>query len=152
LKAAQDLGAAVRVPSERLVFRGLPSAAAVPLELPTIAAKAGLRGLARSFRRMSHRAGVPANDHLVSIFGFLPRRGSFVQDLVRLIDTLDGGVTELMVHPAHPDPGVLALWGTRRLVRERELELRALVDDRFTDALKAGGIVVTTYAALCSPR
>jgi predicted glycoside hydrolase/deacetylase ChbG (UPF0249 family) len=64
-----------------------------------------------------------------------------VETLVRLIDEdVTEGVTELICHPAHPDPHVPV-----NDHDERELELRTLCDPSIRRALWSQGIRLASY-------
>jgi predicted glycoside hydrolase/deacetylase ChbG (UPF0249 family) len=56
---------------------------------------------------------------------------------------LPAGLTELMVHPGHPDA---ALAAATRYVAGRERELRALTSRAARHAVRAGGIDLLAWA------
>ena len=68
-----------------------------------------------------------------------------VADLVAIIARLEDGVTELMCHPAEPDPELVA---TSAYARERPIELATLTDKRVRAALEGQRIALTTFAEL----
>ena len=99
--------------------------------------------------------GVPLREHTTGIAyrgGFYGRTGEgepypagiTVETLVSIVRSLPEGVTELACHPGEAgvdDPGYGA---------ERELELRALCDDRVTQALAEAGVALATFASATS--
>ncbi|MEK7863714.1 MAG: ChbG/HpnK family deacetylase [Chloroflexota bacterium] len=90
-------------------------------------------------------AGVPTPDHFVREY---QHTGAI--HLEALLDILervarDGGVTELMCHPAEPDEALLA---GSSYARERGTELMVLTDPEVREATRRLGIELTTFAAL----
>jgi len=65
--------------------------------------------------------------------------------LLTLLDRLEPGVTELMVHPGYPD-AELAQWA--RYVSGRERELAALVSPEVRARLKRGDIELVGFGEL----
>jgi predicted glycoside hydrolase/deacetylase ChbG (UPF0249 family) len=68
-----------------------------------------------------------------------------VAHLLALLSRLEDGVTELMCHPAEPDPELVA---TSTYARERPIELATLTDVRVRAALESQRIALTTFAEL----
>jgi predicted glycoside hydrolase/deacetylase ChbG (UPF0249 family)/glycosyltransferase involved in cell wall biosynthesis len=80
-------------------------------------------------------------------YGQTSRGGPFPEGvsrarLLRILEALPAGVTELVCHPGHPDREA-GPYGT-----ERELELRALTDPELPDVLRRTGIELGTFAQL----
>lgn len=65
--------------------------------------------------------------------------------LLRMLERLPEGDTELMVHPGYPDAELAA---TSRLVESRRIELAALCDPQVRETVAARGIVLTPYREL----
>ena len=68
-------------------------------------------------------------------------RGATVETLLRILDELPAGVTELVCHPGYLDEGVDAYRG-------RETELAALTDPRVLAQVEVAGLELITFAAL----
>ena len=125
----------VRMPFDRL--RGVastPSALAEQLLLRCSYRLAGGNGMPR------------AVDHFRGSSLFAQR--GFRDRLLALLDRLDPGVTELMVHPGYSDPE-LAEWDTYLEARERELA--GLCDATVRGRLAAGDIELLHFGALARP-
>jgi predicted glycoside hydrolase/deacetylase ChbG (UPF0249 family) len=121
-----------------------------PLHSPPAAAPLGdrltsrvLGLLRRRFRRVLARHGCHATNH----FAGLQITGRFgTAELVKLLDALPAGSTELMCHPGHCGP---ALRGApTRLKESRARELEALLAPETREALERNGIELTGYAGL----
>jgi predicted glycoside hydrolase/deacetylase ChbG (UPF0249 family) len=92
----------------------------------------------------SRRAPAPgAADHFAGVS--LAGSRAFEAALLRCLDNLRPGTTELMVHPGYVDA---PLPGGDPYFTEREAELRALLSGAVRARLAAGGIVVTNFAAV----
>lgn len=102
-------------------------------------------------RRLAGELGVPLRQRTPGVGfcgGFYGRTatgdpfpaGITVATLVRLIDELPAGVTELCCHPG--EPGVV----DPAYDRERAQELRALCDERVAAALRRNGVTLATFA------
>lgn len=63
--------------------------------------------------------------------------------LLRVLDLVGEGVTELLVHPGYPDLNSLPF-----STHDREIELEALLDPRLRDAVSARGLQMTTWSSL----
>ena len=82
--------------------------------------------------------GTPTPRHPDHFRGFaLTGRRDFAERLLALLDRLEPGVTELMVHPGYPDA---ALAGWVRYGAGRERELAALLSPAVRDRLGRGDI------------
>ncbi len=127
LRAARAAGiAAVRVPLEPLRSPAWRPVAAL-----------GEAGIALSYRLASRAA--PPLRHADHFRGFaLTGRRDFLPRLVDILDSLEPGVTELMVHPGYWDARVGG-WGGP-LTRERERELAALTSDAVRSRLHGADI------------
>ena len=66
-----------------------------------------------------------------------------VEQLLRILETLPDGVTELVCHPGY-------LGGEEDGYGQRERELAALTDSRVKAKVAAKGVVLTTFASLAS--
>ena len=117
-----------------------------PVEAPRAAAPGDLaRALvvsaaARWLRGAAREAGLYTSPGFAGLslgYGFGPER------LARHLETLPDGVTELMVHPGHPDDELARLTG---YVAGRERELAALVSPQSRAAVRAGGARLATWA------
>jgi predicted glycoside hydrolase/deacetylase ChbG (UPF0249 family) len=82
----------------------------------------------------------PEADHFRG--GMLYPQRRFKERLLRVLDGLGAGLTELMVHPGYADPD-LSQWDG--YTWEREEELSALVDPVVRARLGAGDIALTTF-------
>jgi predicted glycoside hydrolase/deacetylase ChbG (UPF0249 family) len=90
-------------------------------------------------------AGVRTPDHFVREF-----QHSGAIHLEAMLDLLErvaeeGGVVELMCHPAEPDPALLE---GSSYARERGVELETLIDPRVRTALERLGIELVDYRAV----
>lgn len=105
-----------------------------------------LLGRVTSWRQ--DRAGFPGNDWLAGITD--PRNLEDPDYLVRWLTHIPGDVVELTCHPGHPDPTLPGRDGTDAdgLLRRRIRELELLRDDRFLDAVRRAGFVLTAPAQL----
>jgi predicted glycoside hydrolase/deacetylase ChbG (UPF0249 family) len=96
--------------------------------------------LARWLRWAAQEAGVHTSSSFAGLslgYGFGPER------LAQCLETLPGGLTELMVHPGHPDHELARLTS---YVRGRERELAALVSSRCRVAMRARGARLVAWA------
>jgi hopanoid biosynthesis associated protein HpnK len=137
LAIGQEYGLkAVRIPSEELAT--LRAASARPGELAVAALH---RPFAALLRRRVRAAGLAANDRLLG----LAWTGAMTEDRVlRLIDTLPAGVSELYLHPAAARSAALA----RAMPAYRQTEeLAALVSPRVRQRIEAGNIELIGYGA-----
>ena len=76
---------------------------------------------------------------------FFGREAVTLDALLKLLATLPDGVNELMCHPAYDDPALAA----SSYRAEREIELRLLTHPTVNDQVKALGIELVTFGALC---
>jgi predicted glycoside hydrolase/deacetylase ChbG (UPF0249 family) len=91
-------------------------------------------------RRLAHP------DRFISTF--FGRGALTLEALFGLLETLPGGVTELMCHPGYDDPALAA----SSYRAEREIELHLLTHPAVQDRVKALGIELVTFSALCRSR
>jgi chitin disaccharide deacetylase len=135
LGAARAAGIrAVRVPLEPLSSLAWRPGAAL-----------GEAGIALSYRLASRTT--PPLAHPDHFRGFaLTGRRDFLPRLVDILDSLEPGVTELMVHPGYWDARVGG-WGGP-LTRERERELAALTSDAVRSRLNRGGLALMHFGGL----
>lgn len=105
----------------------------------TLALRAAARRVSRKDARVVHA------DHFAG--PALQGRRDFASALLRLIDALPSGTTELMVHPGHTDAALAAI---DPYVAPRALELRALLSPEVRDRLRARGVSLVSFAALAS--
>lgn len=102
-----------------------------------------IRATAPRFRAVTKRYGLRSPDHFLG----LAATGHLGDGLLRgIIDTLPDGRTEIMLHPGICD-SELAATGSR-LQRQREEELRALLDPAVKRLLSERGIRLITYREL----
>lgn len=71
--------------------------------------------------------------------------GVSVENLVRIIESLPEGVTELMCHPAHEDAELAA---SSSYARVRVIELSVLCDPGVRSAIERCGVDLVTFAVL----
>jgi chitin disaccharide deacetylase len=135
LGAARAAGiTAVRVPLEPLGSLTWRPAAAL-----------GEAGIVVSYRLASRKT--PPLRHPDHFRGFaLTGRRDFLPRLVDILDALEPGVTELMVHPGYWDARV-GDWGGP-LTQERERELAALTSDAVRSRLRGAGVQLIHFGAL----
>jgi chitin disaccharide deacetylase len=123
-----------------------------PFDLPLTAAgvpwaaRAVSRGMALlrpRFHRVLERYGRRATDHFA---GFQITGRFRTAELVALLRALPEGLTELMTHPGHCGPELLA--ARTRLKQSREEELRALTAPQTRAALEECGIGLARYSAV----
>lgn len=122
----------VRIPVERV-----SSFTGVSATMKALALRAAARVSARS------PSGMRSADNFVGLS--LQGRHPFGALLVRTIDALPPGVTELMVHPGHAPSASSALDSYRD---QREAELRALLSAPVRQRLGRGDIRLTHFGAL----
>jgi predicted glycoside hydrolase/deacetylase ChbG (UPF0249 family) len=92
------------------------------------------------------QSGIPhPHTFLVGFFG----RSATVDNLLAMLDRLPPGVTELMCHPGHADPALIASSG---YAKEREAELAALTHPRALETLECCGARLCTYQQACKAR
>jgi len=108
--------------------------------------RSDLLGEARRFAALGMEArkalagtGIVSSDH----FRGLTLKGRLdLEGLLKLIETLPDGTTELMVHPGRvPAEDAFSAFSSG----ERERELEALLDPRFRLALDSAGVVLTSF-------
>jgi predicted glycoside hydrolase/deacetylase ChbG (UPF0249 family) len=128
----------MRIPDETV-----PSAdETVPAELLEEARR--FAALGREARKVLAGTGILSSDH----FRGLALKGRLdLEGLLKLIETLPGGITELMVHPGRV-PAETPFSAFSSPDRERELE--ALLDPRFRLALDRAGVVLVSFREIFS--
>ncbi len=100
--------------------------------------------LLRAAYRLAEGTGGPRHvDHFHGSALFAQR--AFRQGLLKLLDTDELGITELMVHPGYSDAET-ASWDPYTAPRERELA--ALLDSTVRARLSAGDLDLTTFEAI----
>jgi predicted glycoside hydrolase/deacetylase ChbG (UPF0249 family) len=101
----------------------------------------GLKLLAPDAREQAERAGIATADYFCGIAqtGELTREG-----VLRLLEILPEGTTELMCHPGYADAD-LANSGTR-LQASRQAELEILTDTGIRNLVASQGIRLIDYA------
>lgn len=142
LAVAQQYGIrAVRLASARLL------AGRAPASLGGWWRQGALSALSRCYCRRVLAAGLLSVDH----FEGLAESGRLTeQSLVRILDRLRPGVTELMVHPGYGD-AILARW-PKSSRYAREAELRALTAPRVKQRIRHAAIRLVSYRALTEWR
>jgi chitin disaccharide deacetylase len=138
-RIAQDVGVtAIRKPFERLrhSWSGAP-------KTKQLFAASAVRAISANFRKASRKHGLRSPDHFL---GLAMTGGLGPAALLRLLENLPPGQTEIMFHPGLADADLLATGS--RLQRERELELAALIDPAVKRAVAAHGIQLITYRDL----
>jgi predicted glycoside hydrolase/deacetylase ChbG (UPF0249 family) len=100
----------------------------------------GLKLLGRNAREMAEHAGLATADYFCGIAqtGVMTREG-----VVRLLENLPDGTTELMCHPGYSDEE-LRQTGTR-LLGSREAELQILTDVGIRKLVATRGIRLISY-------
>lgn len=144
LRAARSCGVrAVRNPFEPVRAWPLGLVAAAPGLWLRSAGVFAFRLFAGEFRKAVREAGMATTDGTVGIAvtGKLDQRS-----LLAILDALPDGTWELVCHPGYADDALRAT-GTR-LVRSREVELRALSSSETKEKLQARGIELISYADL----
>lgn len=99
-------------------------------------AQAFARGQARP-RQLS--TGVAPSPYLFTAFY---DRGATLQGLLRLLDKLPQGVSEIMCHPGFSDAG---LESVSSYARQRQTEYGILIDPRVREKIGASGIQLATF-------
>jgi predicted glycoside hydrolase/deacetylase ChbG (UPF0249 family) len=100
--------------------------------------------LGKAARKALAGTGIVSSDH----FRGLALKGRLdLEGLLKLIETLPEGTTELMVHPGRvPAKDAFSAFSSR----ERERELGALLDPRFRLALDRAGVVLISFREIDS--
>ncbi|HYT05008.1 MAG TPA: ChbG/HpnK family deacetylase [Gemmatimonadales bacterium] len=124
-----------------VVRRPLEPVAAAPVNWRALAKRAALAAAWRVAAR-----GVASPRHADRFVGIsLQGRRGFLEAVLALLDRLQPGTTELMVHPGHPD-GTLAEWDD--YVAPRAAELTALTSDAVRERCRRGDFRLTHFGAL----
>jgi chitin disaccharide deacetylase len=101
----------------------------------------GLKLLARDAREQAERAGIATADYFCGIAqtGELTKEG-----VVRLLQVLPEGTTELMVHPGYADEDLAK--SATRLQASRQAEVEILTDKEIRNLVASQGIRLVDYA------
>jgi len=103
--------------------------------------------LGREARRFLGGTGIVSSDHFrgLALKGRLDTEG-----LLKLLETLPGGITELMVHPGRlPAEGSFSAFSSFSSP-DRERELESILDPRFRLALDRAGVVLVSFREIIS--
>lgn len=141
LKAVARLGQEFGIPWVRRPFDFPLTGEPLPFSRRALAAAFG--GLRPYFHDTLRAHGRRTTDHFA---GFTITGDYDAARLVRLIERLPPGVTELMTHPGRLGEELRA--AKTRLKESRERELRALVDPGVREALARGGVRLQGYRGL----
>ncbi|MGC9335063.1 MAG: carbohydrate deacetylase [Anaerolineae bacterium] len=137
LAAAHGLPLRVPFPAEvnsRMALQALPYLEGFPRDL--------VRGMITTNSNLLRTRALAYPDHFVSTF--FGREALTQENLLRLLEELPEGTSELMCHPGYDDP---ALAGSSYRA-ERELELALLTDPRVRTHVERLGIELVTFGAL----
>jgi predicted glycoside hydrolase/deacetylase ChbG (UPF0249 family) len=115
----------------------LPFLAGFPTDL--------VRGMVATNSALLQTRGLAHPSHFESTF--FGRDAVSLEHLLRLLDNLPTGVSELMCHPGYADTGLTQ--STYQL--ERELELAVLTDPILPEELAKRDICLVTFSALTQP-
>jgi len=108
-----------------------------------VVAAAAVRSIAPRFRATLEKYGMTTPKHFLG----LAMTGQVGPEILKkMIESLDEGTTEIMFHPGLSDDA-LAKTGTR-LLMQRELEMRALMDQGVRQALEERGVRIISYREL----
>ncbi len=102
--------------------------------------------------RVAHRlAGSASGPRRVADFrgSALLDRACFREGVLKILDTLEPGLTELMVHPGYCDAGI-EQWD--RYTWQRERELQGLVDPAVRERLSRGDIELVHFGTVAPGR
>jgi chitin disaccharide deacetylase len=143
LRAAKRHGIdAIRVSHEESSLRVALAAGATKTSVMKQGVQArGLKLLAADAREAAERAGLATADYFCGIAqtGELTRHG-----LLRLLEVLPEGTTELMVHPGYVDEALDK--SATRLKRSRQTEVEILTDTEVRNLVASQGIRLIDYA------
>jgi predicted glycoside hydrolase/deacetylase ChbG (UPF0249 family) len=144
LEAVARLGREFGIPWVRRPFDFPLNAAPVPLSRRIVSR--GLGVLRGRFHRVLREHGCSTTDH----FAGFQITGLFrTEDLVKLMDVIPQGSTELMCHPGRC--GEALMRARTRLKESRERELEALTSREVREAVERNGIELVNYAGLAKP-
>jgi predicted glycoside hydrolase/deacetylase ChbG (UPF0249 family) len=126
----------MRIPDETVA----PGQDAVWTDLLEEARRFGALG--REARKILAGTGMVSSDH----FRGLMLKGRLdLEGLLKLLETLPGGTTELMVHPGRvPAEAAFSAFSSK----DREQELESILDPRFRLALDRAGVVLVSFREL----
>jgi predicted glycoside hydrolase/deacetylase ChbG (UPF0249 family) len=103
--------------------------------------------LGREARRFLAGTGIVSSDHFrgLALKGRLDTEG-----LLKLLETLPGGITELMVHPGRVPAETPFSAFSPFSSPDRERELESILDPRFRLALDRAGVVLVSFREIFS--
>ena len=139
LDAVAQLGEEFGIPWVRRPFDLPLTGQQVPLSRQLVSR--ALHAMRLRFHAKLARRGCRTTDHFA---GFSLTGHLHINDLVRLLDHLPPGVTELMVHPGFCREELRA--ASTRLKESREAELRALTATATRDAIQRNRITLGRYS------
>jgi chitin disaccharide deacetylase len=143
-RVARELGIRrVRKPMENLQDSWQSSRGANSAILKEILAAAAARAVAPLFRSASRRYGLRSPDHFLGL-AMTGRLGP--QALRRMIDFVQEGSTEIMLHPGISDSELERI--DTRLFQQRNAEMDALIEPAVRSAIEERGIRLITYGEL----
>jgi predicted glycoside hydrolase/deacetylase ChbG (UPF0249 family) len=111
-----------------------------------------MKTLSRRYRGLLRDWGIPTSDHFLSTFNCLRKDPeSLERSLIRELENLRPGVTELMVHPGFSDSLLeSSLDGGHEAALLREEEMRILTDPALRELLERHEIRLINYHALAA--
>jgi predicted glycoside hydrolase/deacetylase ChbG (UPF0249 family) len=115
-----------------------------------IGAQAGaMKDMVRSVAEMLWNSGLPVIDDLVTS----PTNGPSYEDrqaqLINLLDTMQPGITEIIVHCTDPSENFPHISGSGNT---RKAEMNLMIDPKIKSFIKTEGIVLTTWRELKKRR
>lgn len=97
-----------------------------------------VRSVHPEMRATLREAGIPTPDHFsMAFYG----GNATVDTLITLVEDCPGGILEIMTHPGYADPDLPSSYR-----EDRERELAALTDPKWSGYLSTHGLRVTGYA------
>jgi hopanoid biosynthesis associated protein HpnK len=143
-RVAQEFGIRrVRKPVENLRDSWESSRGEGPGVSKELLAAAAARAVAPLFHSVARKYDLRSPDHFLGLAmtGQLGRGA-----LLRMIDTVQEGSTEIMIHPGVCDADLQRLGS--RLLHQREAEMEALIDPAVKSAVEERGLRLITYGEL----
>jgi predicted glycoside hydrolase/deacetylase ChbG (UPF0249 family) len=109
-----------------------------------------MKTLSRRYRVLLREWGIPTSDSFLSTFNCLRKDpNNLERALIRELEDLPPGVTELMVHPGFSDSLLeSSLDGGHEAALLREEEVRILTDSKLRELLERHGVRLIDYRAL----
>ena len=149
VKLAKELEVPLRIPDERLIWNG-HSKAFRSLRLVTpILIKTPMKMMCKRVRYLCDKYSVRTNDYFLSPFGLIPWEKPQPKHFKLLLSLMEDGVTELMVHPGYCDRLLSEFWiGGEQQAKEREEELKCLLDTEIKAMVNEQSILLINYASL----